>query len=150
VLQTAVSLIGYPYVWAGTSERPQAPVGADVPGGFDCSGFVWRVYKLGNYAAGTSLAETLRGRTTYAMSGEVPRRQRLGKAQLEPADVLFFGARGHRSRPAQIDHVAIYLGGGWFIHAGGEGVYLSELAMPKWKSHFAWARRPLAEAGLAP
>jgi cell wall-associated NlpC family hydrolase len=150
VLQTAVSLIGYPYVWGGTSERPQAPLGVDVPGGFDCSGFVWRVYKLGQYAAGTSLAETLRGRTTYAMSGEVPRRQRLGEEDLQPADVLFFGAHGPSSKPAEVNHTAIYLGDGWFIHSGGEGVYLSSLATPWWASQFAWARRPLAEAGLTP
>jgi cell wall-associated NlpC family hydrolase len=150
VLQTAVSLIGYPYVWGGTSEQPQAPLGVDVPGGFDCSGFVWRVYKLGQYAAGTSLAETLRGRTTYAMSGEVPRRQRLGEEDLQPADVLFFGAHGPNSKPVEVDHTGIYLGNGWFIHSGGEGVYLSSLATPWWASQFAWARRPLAEAGLTP
>ena len=150
VLQTAVSLIGSPYVWGGTSERPQTRLGSDIPGGFDCSGFVWRVYKLGQYAAGTSLAETLRGRTTYAMSGEVPRRQRLGEEDLQPADVLFFGAHGPNSQPAEIDHTAIYLGNGWFIHAGGEGVYLSSLAAPWWASQFAWARRPLTEAGLTP
>src|SRR5207244_80500 len=39
VAQTAVFLIGYPYVWGGTSELPQAPFGVLVPGGFDCSGF---------------------------------------------------------------------------------------------------------------
>jgi cell wall-associated NlpC family hydrolase len=150
VLQTAVSLIGYPYVWGGTSEQSQAPLGVDVPGGFDCSGFVWRVYKLGQYTAGTSLAETLRGRTTYAMSGEVPRRQRLGEEDLQPADVLFFGAHGPSSKPLEVNHAAIYLGNGWFIHAGGEGVYLSSLATPWWASQFAWARRPLAEAGLTP
>ena len=52
VLHEAVSLIGYPYVWAGTSEKPQAPLGTTVPGGFDCSGFVWRIYKLAPYAPG--------------------------------------------------------------------------------------------------
>jgi cell wall-associated NlpC family hydrolase len=150
VLHAAVSLVGYPYVWGGTTEQPQAPLGVDVPGGFDCSGFVWRVYKLGKYTAGTSLAETLRGRTTYAMSGEVPRRQRLGEVDLQPADVLFFGAGGPGSRPADVYHTGIYLGNGWFIHAGGEGVYLSSLAMPWWGTRFAWARRPLAEAGLTP
>ena len=48
VLQTAVSLVGNPYVWGGTSEQPQDPfdTGALVPGGFDCSGLVWRVFNL--------------------------------------------------------------------------------------------------------
>ena len=107
VLQTAVSLIGYPYVWGGTSENPQAPFGAPVPGGFDCSGFVWRVYKLAGYAGGASLAGTLRGRTTYAMSGEVPHAERISFAALQPADVLFFGDHGPRSRPAEVDHMGV-------------------------------------------
>src|SRR4051812_31273838 len=73
LLQTAISPVGYPYVWGGTSERVQDPfsTGKQVPGGFDCSGFVWRVYKLQAYAGADALAATLRGRSTYAMSGEV-------------------------------------------------------------------------------
>jgi cell wall-associated NlpC family hydrolase len=148
VLQTAVRLIGYPYVWGGTSEHRQAPFGSEVSGGFDCSGFVWRVFKLGGYAGGENLADTLRGRTTYAMSGEVPRAKRIARAALEPADVLFFGEHGPRSKPAEVDHAGIYLGNGWFIQAGVTGVALIPLASPWYDARFAWARRPLAEAGL--
>jgi cell wall-associated NlpC family hydrolase len=148
ILHQAVSLIGYPYVWGGTSEREQEPLGVPVPGGFDCSGLVWRVYKLAGYAAGTSLAATLRGRTTYAMSREVPRAGRILFGDLEPADVLFFGARGPRSKPAQVDHVGIYLGSGWMIHASGTGVSLAPLT-GTYRTRFAWGWRPLAEAGLA-
>ena len=39
------------------------------PGGFDCSGFVWRVFKLEPFAGASALASVLRGRTTYEMSG---------------------------------------------------------------------------------
>ena len=63
ILKQAVSLIGYPYVFAGTSERPQTVLGKAVPGGFDCSGFVWRVYRLAPYAKSTPLADSLQGRT---------------------------------------------------------------------------------------
>ena len=49
MLQTAVTLVGYPYVWGGTSDSAQVFGGKSVPGGFDCSGFVWRVYKLQAY-----------------------------------------------------------------------------------------------------
>lgn len=149
VLQTAISLVGYPYVWGGTSERPQRPFGSskELPGGFDCSGFVWRVYKLQAYPGAAALAATLKGRTTYAMSGEVPRALRIPLADLEPGDVLFFGSRGPRSKPAQVDHAGIYLGGGWFVHASDEGVALAPLS-GVYAGRFAWARRPLAEAGL--
>jgi cell wall-associated NlpC family hydrolase len=148
IIQQAVTLIGYPYVWGGTSEHAQAPFGVEVPGGFDCSGFIWRVYKLAPYAVGTALQATLRGRTTYAMSGEVPRAERISFEKLEPADVLFFGPHGPRTRPAAIDHVGLYLGGGWMIHSSGTGVSLAPIATGAFRTRFAWARRPLAEAGL--
>jgi cell wall-associated NlpC family hydrolase len=148
VLQQAVALVGYPYVFAGTSERPQMVLGQAVPGGFDCSGFVWRVYKLAKYAVGTALADVLKGRTTYAMSGEVPAAQRIGFAAIEPGDVLFFGSKGSRSKPAQVYHTGIYLGGGWMVHSSGTGVSLSPVATGYYAQSFAWARRPLAEAGL--
>ena len=77
VLTRAVRFVGYPYIWGGSSERRQAPFGRDVPGGFDCSGFVWRVYKLEPFADAPGLAETLQGRTTYAMSGEVAPAERI-------------------------------------------------------------------------
>jgi cell wall-associated NlpC family hydrolase len=147
VLRTAVSLIGYPYIWGGTSEKPQTPLGAHTPGGFDCSGFVWRVYKLQTYSGAPQLSQVIRGRTTMQMSGEVPKSARIRFEDLEPGDVLFFGARGRKSKPAQVDHTGIYLGSGWFIHSSGYGVALAEL--DGWyASGFAWGRRPLFEAGL--
>jgi cell wall-associated NlpC family hydrolase len=147
ILDTAVSYIGYPYVWGGTSPFAEAPFGVRAPGGFDCSGFVWRVYKLTSYPGEGSLASVLRGRTTYEMSGEVSGARRIGFAKLEPGDVLFFGDKGPRSKPAQIGHTGIYLGNGWFIHSSDYGVAIAPLT-GWYRSSFAWARRPLAEAGL--
>jgi len=83
------------------------------------------------------------------MSGEVPRSQRIAPAQLAPADLVFFGDRGPRSKPAQVGHMGIYLGNGWFIHSSGNGVALARL--DGWYAReLAWGRRPLAEAGLVP
>ncbi|MDQ2967833.1 MAG: C40 family peptidase [Actinomycetota bacterium] len=147
VLTTAVRFIGYPYVWGGESEFPESPFGPQVHGGFDCSGFVWRIYKVEPYAEGGTLAETLQGRTTYAMSGEVPAAKRITLAKLEPADVIFFGAKGPESKAAQIDHMGVYLGNGWFIHSSHYGVAVATLS-GWYEKRFAWGRRPLAEAGL--
>jgi cell wall-associated NlpC family hydrolase len=148
VLQTAVNLIGYPYVWGGTSAAAQSLFGVSSRGGFDCSGFVWRVFKLRRYPGGEALAETLRGRTAAQMAGEVPRSRRIPFAQLEPGDVMFFGRGGRRARPAAIDHAGIYLGGGWMINSSRFGVALAPVE--NWYAdRFAWGRRPLAEAGLA-
>lgn len=148
VLSAAFALIGYPYVWGGESELAASRYGRQPRGGFDCSGFVWRVYKLQPYADAPSLAATLRGRTTFAMSAEIPRDARIPLAGLAPADVVFFGAKGPRSKPSEVDHVGIYVGAGWMIHSSRYGVALVPLT--GWYSRrFAWARRPLAEAGLA-
>jgi cell wall-associated NlpC family hydrolase len=147
ILTTAVRFIGYPYVWGGESEFPESPFGPQVHGGFDCSGFVWRVYKVEQYAEGGTLADMLQGRTTYAMSGEVPVAERIPYAKLQPADVIFFGAGGPKSKPKQVDHAGIYLGDGWFIHSSGYGVAVTTLS-GWYGKRFAWARRPLAEAGL--
>jgi cell wall-associated NlpC family hydrolase len=144
VLHTAVSLIGYPYIWGGTSEGPQAPFGIQAPGGFDCSGFVWNVFKLHTYAGATQLAGVLKGRTTMEMSGEVPKKLRIAVDDLAPGDVLFFGAHGPKSKPAEVNHTGIYLGNGWLIHSSGFGVALAPL--DGWYAkRFAWARRPLSE-----
>jgi cell wall-associated NlpC family hydrolase len=147
ILSTATRFIGYPYVWGGESEFPESPFGPQVHGGFDCSGFVWRVYKVQTYPNAGKLAETLQGRTTYAMSGEVPPAKRIPFGKLQPADLVFFGAKGPKSKPAQIDHMGVYVGNGWFIHSSRYGVALATLS--EWyEQRFAWGRRPLAEAGL--
>jgi len=147
ILNTAARFIGYPYIWGGESELKQSVYGPQAHGGFDCSGFVWRVYKFEPYANAGPLADTLRGRTTYAMSGEVPAAKRISLAKLQPADVIFFGARGPKSKPAQVDHMGIYLGNGWFIHSSGYGVAVATLS-GWYEQRFAWGRRPLAEAAL--
>jgi len=147
VLNTAVRFIGFPYVWGGTSEAPEAPFGVSSPGGFDCSGFVWRVYKLQSYPDGAALAGTIKGRTTYQMSGEVNKAKRIPFAKLAPGDVLFFGPSGPRSQARSIGHTGIYLGSGWMIHSSGQGVAVSPLT-GWYRQQFAWGRRPLAEAGL--
>ena len=147
VLANATGLIGYPYVWGGEFERPDSPFGAQAQGGFDCSGFAWRVYKVQSYPGAPQLQTILRGRTAADMAGEVPRRQRIKPARLAPADLVFFGPGGPRARPAQIDHMGLYLGNGWLIHSSRYGVALAQL--DGWyEDRLAWGRRPLAEAGL--
>jgi cell wall-associated NlpC family hydrolase len=147
VLTTAVHYVGYPYVWGGTSPTAESLYGVLAAGGFDCSGYVWRIYKLTQYPGAPRLSGVLRGRTTYQMSGEVPHRELIPATKLQPADVMFFGAHGRRSKPSEVDHTALYLGNGWFIQSSGEGVTL--LPFDGWYTHsYAWGRRPLREAGL--
>jgi cell wall-associated NlpC family hydrolase len=147
LLTTAISYVGYPYVWGGTSPAAETFGTVHAAGGFDCSGFVWRVVKLTQYADEGGLADVLKGRTTYQMSGEVPRSARVPAAKLQPADVMFFGANGPSSSPAMVDHAGLYLGNGWFVQSSDNGVTL--LPFAGWYArNFAWGRRPLREAGL--
>jgi cell wall-associated NlpC family hydrolase len=154
VLTRALRFVGFPYVWTGVSEKRQklwsstAPGGlVSAPAGFDCSGFVWRVYKLQPFDGAPLLTEILKGRTTYAMSGEVRKTARIAMEDLQPGDVVFFGSRGVRSKPAEVGHMGIYVGGGWMVHASENGTTL--VPLQGWYAKtFAWGRRPLAEAGL--
>ena len=147
VLKRAVRFVGFPYIWGGIWEHQQTLFGVTDRGGFDCSGFVWRVYKV-PFGGGGSLSSVIQGRTTYQMSGEVPKSARIARRYIKPADVLFFGTAGPSSRPSQVDHTGIYLGGGWMIHSSGQGVTL--VPFSGWYvDRFAWARRPLREAGLS-
>jgi NlpC/P60 family/S-layer homology domain len=148
VLRRAVHFIGYPYVWGGTSEGTQTLFGVTSRGGFDCSGFIWRVFKTEPYPGAPRLGTTIRGRTTYDMSGEIPRRKRIRKSALLPADIVFFGDRGPSSTPSQVGHAGISMGGGWFVHSSSQGVTMLPLAGWYYDS-FAWGRRPLREVGLA-
>ncbi|HEY7003392.1 MAG TPA: NlpC/P60 family protein [Gaiellaceae bacterium] len=147
VLQRAVHFIGYPYVWGGMWEHQETLFGVTSRGGFDCSGFVWRVYKLQPFPGGGSLPAVLKGRTTYQMSGEVRKSRRIPFASVKAADVLFFGTEGRRSRPSEVDHTGIALGHGWMIQSSSQGVALAPLT-GWYHDRFAWARRPLREAGL--
>jgi cell wall-associated NlpC family hydrolase len=82
------------------------------------------------------------------MSGEVPRALRIPRESLEPGDLVFFGPRGPRSKPAEVGHMGIYVGNGWMAHSSDRGTTLTP--MTGWyETRFAWGRRPLAEAGLS-
>ena len=148
ILTTAFSRIGFPYVWGGESDAKISPFGVQPSGGFDCSGYAWRVFKLQSYPGGAALSTTLRGRTAAAMAGEVGPRRRIAFARLAPGDLVFFANGGPRAKPAAVDHMGIYVGNGWMIHSSRYGVALVEL--DGWYARrFAWGRRPLLEASLS-
>jgi cell wall-associated NlpC family hydrolase len=147
ILTTAFSRIGFPYVWGGESDFRLSLFGVQASGGFDCSGFAWRVYKLQSYPGGEQLRQTLRGRTAAAMAGEVGPRRRIPLARLAPADLVFFANGGPRAKAIAVDHMGINVGNGWMIHSSRDGVALARLG--GWYARrFAWGRQPLVEAGL--
>lgn len=121
-LRVAVSRIGMPYVWGGETDGVSL---GQRHGGYDCSGFAWRVFG----------AARLRGRTADDQAHAIPRRARIGFDELRPADLVFFGDRGHA------DHIGIALGGGWMIHSSSQGVYVSSLLEDWRRERFMWGRR---------
>jgi len=135
-LQIAVSRIGYPYVWGGTTDNTADGL---EHGGFDCSGFVWRVFKV----SGLPWGQAIRGRTAAEQAGEIPASQRLRIGQLAPGDLLFFGSAHFNSKATErnIVHEGIYLGDNWVIHSSGQGVYVTALSGSWLGSSFAWGRR---------
>ena len=82
------------------------------------------------------------------MSGEVPRRKRIGFAKLAPGRRALLRPERARARSRRSSATpGIYLGGGWMIHSSGQGVAVTPLT-GWYRQQFAWGRRPLAEAGL--
>lgn len=131
-LRLAVSKIGMPYVWGGESDGTSSQFGPQAHGGYDCSGFVWRVFKLSGDPAGAGIT----GRTADQMATEIPRAARIPFAAIRPADLLFFG---HGA--GSITHVGIALSDGFMIHSSSQGVYVAPLFENWRRSAFAWARR---------
>jgi cell wall-associated NlpC family hydrolase len=141
-LRIAVSRIGYPYVYAGESDTAEPGSwmwGPQAHGGFDCSGFVWRVFKLSGLPWGNAIG----GRTAAQMAQEIPHSQRLRASQLKPGDILFFGTAHSNSRATEqnVIHTGIYLGDNWVIHSSGQGVYVEPLKGSWLGDSFAWGRR---------
>jgi len=84
--------INKPYVWA--EEGPHA---------FDCSGLTYNIYgKMG--------VELPRVARDQAKVGKI-----IKPSELAYGDLIFFGNKSKRSK--RINHVGIYIGGGWFAHA---------------------------------
>jgi cell wall-associated NlpC family hydrolase len=134
-LRIAVQRIGMPYVWGGVLDRTG---GWQAHGGYDCSGFAWRVFKLSGIAH-------IGGRTAAQQAAEIPRARRLRLADVRPGDLLFFGPGRiwQKATEKRIVHEGIALSGEWMIHSSGQGVYVSPL-FDSWRAReFSWARRVL-------
>ena len=96
--------------------------------GFDCSGFVRYVFRMG---IGAELPNTSSAQFHTGLA--------VARDELRSGDLVFFRTRGKR-----VSHVGIYLGEGRFIHApsSGKTVSISSLTEHYWSRRFAGARRP--------
>jgi cell wall-associated NlpC family hydrolase len=138
VLRIAVSKIGMPYVWGGTTDGTEDGL---EHGGYDCSGFAWRVYKVSGLPWGAQIT----GRTAAEQAGEIPRSQRVRIDAVQPGDLLFFGSAhfGSKATEANVIHEGIALSDEWAIHSSDQGVFVLPLTQGWLHESFAWARRVL-------
>ncbi|WP_169315200.1 C40 family peptidase [Desulfosporosinus orientis] len=113
LVDNAVSLVGVPYVFGGTSRK-----------GFDCSGYTQYVFK----GSGISLPRTSWSQFNVGL--------KITKDQLQTGDLLFFST--YAKGPS---HVGIYIGGGNFIHASNSGVRITSLNDNYYAKRYLGARR---------
>jgi cell wall-associated NlpC family hydrolase len=90
-VRTACSEIGKPYVWAAAG-----------PNTFDCSGLTLYAW--------AKAGKTLRHYTQWQWEDTTP----VSRANLRPGDLVFFF-------PPSLHHMAMYVGGGWMVHAPHTG-----------------------------
>jgi cell wall-associated NlpC family hydrolase len=118
VVDYALSLEGAPYHWGKASPEE----------GFDCSGFVWHVYRRHGLPI---------PRTTEQMARALPA---VAPAERRPGDLLFF-----HTGDKPYSHVALYLGHEEFIHAPSSKtgrVMVSGLGQAYWRQRLTGVRRP--------
>lgn len=101
ILQTAYTLMGIPYIWAGTSTK-----------GMDCSGFVRTVLFMHDIIIPRDASQ-------QALVGErIEIAQDFGN--LRPGDLVFFGRKATENISQKVTHVGIYVGAKRFIHSQGD------------------------------
>ncbi|PHN05554.1 C40 family peptidase [Flavilitoribacter nigricans] len=129
IVGTALSMMGRPYLWGGTSGK-----------GMDCSGFTKTVYFLNGFVLPRDASQQVHAGV------DVPTDTTFNA--LRTGDFLFFGERTDDDQE-KVRHVGIYLGEGQFIHSGADnpGVKIESLLpdSPNFAAHrretFLRARR---------
>lgn len=101
IIRTAKTLLGVPYLWAGTSAK-----------GMDCSGYVRTVLYLHDIIMPRDASQ-------QAYVGEhIDIAPDFGN--LLPGDLIFFGRKATEESKERVVHVAIYIGDKKFIHSQGD------------------------------
>ncbi len=119
IVELAKNYEGYDYVYGGK----------DPETGFDCSGFVYYVYKQFGYNL-----------VPGALSQWESLDMTVNRDELLPGDLIFFSDDG---TPSGMFHIAIYIGKGEIVHAStpSTGVIISDLSEPYYERMYLGAKR---------
>lgn len=126
VIYIAQNQLGKPYIY-----------GTAGPDSYDCSGLTTYAFKKVNISL---------GRSAYAQGYQSSSGTKIeSMSDLKRGDIVCFNTI---SDSDLVDHVGIYLGGGYFIHASsgtsnGKQVCISSLTSGYYNRVFSWGRRPL-------
>lgn len=126
VIYIAQNQLGKPYIY-----------GTAGPNSFDCSGLTTYAFKKVNVTL---------GRSAYAHGYQASSGTKIESiSSLKRGDIVCFDTIADSDL---VDHVGIYLGDGYFIHASsgtsnGKQVCISSLSSGYYNRVFSWARRPL-------
>jgi len=112
----AGKFLGTPYVYGGSA-----------PGGFDCSGFTYYIYKQFGYTINRRASQQWYNGT------------QVSRENLQIGDLVFFSS----SYSTSIEHVGMYVGNNQFIHSssGGDCVKYNSLSDWYYDTHFYGAVR---------
>lgn len=124
LVDRSLNFLGVPYRFGGTSPLT----------GFDCSGFVGKVFAD---ALGFGMPRTA---AEMAQMGE-----QVNRAELKPGDLVFFNTMRRA-----FSHVGIYLGNNQFVHAPSSGgvVRVEDMRINYWAARYDGARRVLPNSQL--
>jgi cell wall-associated NlpC family hydrolase len=117
IIDDSYNYIGIPYDWGGTSPST----------GFDCSGFVYYMFKTHGVPMNRMSSAQLYELGTW-----------VNRSALRPGDLVFFSV----NRDGTISHVGFYLGGNRFISATrSAGIFVQSLDSSYWGPRYMGAKR---------
>lgn len=101
IICTSHTLMGIPYLWAGTSSK-----------GVDCSGFIRTILFMHDIIIPRDASQQAYVGEHIDITSDF--------SNLQPGDLVFFGSEATPERKERIIHVGMYIGNKRFIHSQGD------------------------------